>query len=163
MPYNEQAKYQAFEDDYYSAVNWTQSNEITYQSNDTSDKARDDTIGPGKGNESIETHFVTSHRASVVYRNYGTNFLSKNTLYQYLKAKEYKSIPGSSISTKRKENKDPVIVKSRSTDKPIYRYTFRRYRYVVAQAKFSIDGSLSDIYFDTSCIMSLIDRQFLYK
>ena len=170
MPYDEQAEYQAFEDDYYGAVNWTQSNDTAYQSNDTDDKNQGDSKGDGnanpvEGDETVETHFVTSHRVPIVCRNCGIDFLSKNALHRHLKAKECKSTTGTSTKSaaepKCEENKDPVVIKSRSTDKPIAGYAFRGYRYVVAEAKFSANGSLADICFDTGCVMSLVDRQFL--
>ena len=64
----------------------------------------------------------------------------------------------STVESKYEENKDPIIIKSRLTDKPITRYIFRGYRYIVAEVKFSINSSLADIYFNTDYIISLIDR-----
>ena len=129
---------------------------------------------------------VTSSSIKYVYRRYQKPFLFKNALYRYLRVDYYNKkdinvlIAKSLISTSepyssstnstcespkdsaiKDANNFNKIVYSTSIDRSITRYIFRGFHYVTAMIQFFLLEILYDLYFDTKCIISLIDRAFL--
>ena len=167
---DEQAEYQAYEDAYYENVQWPQAND------DENANHVDDMPDSSYPHDSVETHFIdTKSTLSHICRKCSATFPSNNALHRHLRG-TCKKLPNAACGslpqlpsndrsiTQEVANVAEItedVIRSTSSDTPTPGYAFRGYHYVVAKVQLSAEGPLFDLCFDTGCVMSLIDRQFL--
>jgi len=154
QPVDDQVDYQSFEDAYYSVeyqdadMPEIQDGEVAYEPDDGNNADYGEAVVVG---HVAESRFFC--------RACKEDFPSKNKLHQHIRTGCQKppkgKVPELPIA--------PMFVKSTAGKQETKGYGFRGWRYATAMAHLTKEGKDEPICLDTSCTMSLVDKDFLME
>ena len=92
----------------------------------------------------------------------GDQFTSKNSLFKHIKDARHQAVQDNTRAHVTAAS-DVEVIRSTASPAKGAGLGFRTWHYATVEAKFTVDGSSSDLCVDTGCTMSLVDRSFLQR
>lgn len=171
QPYDKQANYNAYEEDFYQSTNWENSGhpEESQENGQNSGNIGND------GNDTVETHFLSVQHPAKAFkcRKCSSTFPSNNALHNHLRQGYDKTralmisssriAQASSDACRSLPHGSPSVIQSTSKDSASSGYAFRGYHFITALVRLSSTSQLQKLCVDTSYTISLVDRTFLLQ